>query len=108
MSTEPQPVIIPDVVHGLPTSGPLGTEPAVSIGGVMAFIGALIALLGAFGYIHFTPNQITAIMDDGPQIIGGALAVVALVQAVITRQSVFAPASVARLLAKHKAVPVGN
>lgn len=98
----------PGTIRGLPTTGKLGEEPALSVAGAMAFIGALIALLGAFGVIRLTPEQTAAVMNNGPQILGGAVALYALIQGVITRGKVFAPASVARLLAKHKAVPMGG
>lgn len=69
---------------------PDSKEPALSVGGAAAAVGAILTVLIAFG-IDLTETQVKAIL--GLVLIGGPFAV-----AVFIRARAYAPATVARLL----------
>lgn len=75
------------------TPSSTSTEPALSVGGVAAAVGALLTLLIAFG-VDLSEAQTEAIL--GVVLIAGPV-----VLAAITRGRVYAPASVARLLRRR-------
>lgn len=73
-----------------PAPNPDSGEPALTVGGVSAAVGAVLTLLIAFG-VDLTETQTKAIL--GVVLVAGPLVVAA-----ITRAKVYAPATVARLL----------
>src|SRR5678810_724182 len=89
---------LPRTIETLPTTGVMGTEPALSVGAFMACVAAVIAVLGAFGVLNLTDDQRLALMNNGPVIIGTLVAVWTAVQAIVTRQRVFSPQSTATLV----------
>lgn len=73
-----------------PTEGVMATEPARVIGGAIAAVSAIVALLVAFG-VDFTADQQAAIL--------GVVATLApLVAALIIRSRVFSPRTVSKLV----------
>lgn len=69
---------------------PDAKNPALSVGGVSAAVGAVLTALIAFG-VDLTETQVKAIL--GLVLVGGPVLVAAIIRA-----KVYAPATVARLL----------
>lgn len=72
-------------------------EPAVIIGAIASVVTSLVALAVAFG-LDLTQDQQTAI-------VGVVVTVTPLIVGIITRQYVFAPATVAALEAEPEVAP---
>lgn len=76
---------------------PNSTNPALTVGVIGAAVGAVLTLLIAFG-VDLTEDQTTAIL-------GVVSTVGPILLAVITREQVYAPATVARLLRAKSVSP---
>jgi hypothetical protein len=77
-----------------PTPGKPSAEPALAVGAVTAAVGAILALLVAFG-LDLTTEQTTAVL-------GAATFLAPLVSAWFTRSRVYSPQTVARLLGRRQ------
>ncbi len=69
------------------------SEPALKVGAVVAFVGALIAAAAAFG-LNLTAEQTAAVMTV-------TTIVAPIVSGWLTRSRVYSPASVAQLVGKR-------
>lgn len=91
---DPPPAAIPAQVEGLPTTGVMGTSPALTVGALVAVVAFVVNLV--VQYFGLTiPLEVKEFADQ----YGVMLAAVALplITAVITRLRVFSPHSVAEI-----------
>lgn len=82
----------------LPTSGPFGTEPSLSVGGIMMAVTLVVTFLTAAGIYTPSPELIEWGKQWGVLAAGGIIATMQLIQALWTRFRVYAPASLPALL----------
>ena len=91
---EPPPVLIPSKIEGLPTTGLMGTSPAITVGSIIAVVAFIVNLV--VQYFGLTiPPEVKEFADS----YGIMLASIALpiITAIITRFNVFSPHSAAEL-----------
>ena len=91
----------PPVYENLPTSGAMGTEPALSVGSLMAFVTMIATALAVSG-VYVPSPEVQGFFDQ----YGAFLAVlivgaIPFVQGWLTRAHVYAPASVQALLRRQ-------
>lgn len=88
----------PPAYENLPTSGAMGTEPALSVGTIMLVVTLIVGFLGASGVYTPSPEVRAWAEQYG---LAAATIIVALwqfVQAWLTRNRVISPATMAGLL----------
>ncbi len=77
-----------------PIPNPNSGEPALAVGGVTAVVGAVLALLVAFG-LNLTAAQTAAVL-------GATTALAPLASGWFTRGRVYSPQTVARMLGRNR------
>ena len=87
----------PPAYENLPTDGPFGKEPAVSVGTLMSLATMIVAALSMYG-ISVSPELQQFADQYGTVIAGFVIIAIPFVQGVLTRARVYAPASVQALL----------
>jgi hypothetical protein len=83
----------------MPLTGAMATNPALTVGGIMAVVAFIFNFLVAQGIIGPPTPELQALFDEhGVAIAGAAIAAWGLIQGWITRNKVIAPATLARLV----------
>lgn len=91
----------PPAYENLPTSGAMGTQPALSVGALTAFATMTATALAVSGVYTPTP-EVRAFFDQyGPFIAVLIVGAIPFVQGWLTRAHVYAPASVQALLRRQ-------
>lgn len=82
-------------VETLPTTGPMGTQPAATVASIMAVVAIVVGLIVQFTNITI-PGDLQSFADQwGAVAVGLVIAIWNFTQGQITKGRVFAPASVA-------------
>lgn len=84
-----------ETIEGLPTDGPMGKAPTITVGSVMTAVAVLVGILGQLGVYTPTPDQIAFAQDYGKLGAGVLVGGYTFIQALILYGRVFAPNSVA-------------
>jgi hypothetical protein len=90
-----EPAPTPGKVEGLPTTGAMGKQPAVTVAGVMALLSIIIALIVQFTGVQVPPDLQQFGNEHGAVAVGLAIAAYQFIQGHIIKGRVFAPASLA-------------
>ena len=90
----------PPAYENLPTSGAMGTEPALSVGSLMAFVTMIATALAVSG-VYVPSPEVQGFFDQYGRFLAVLIVgAVPVVQGWLTRGKVYAPASVQQLLAR--------
>jgi hypothetical protein len=85
-------------IFGLPITGLMGTNPAISVGAVIAAVSFVVNFLIGQGIIGVPTPELQAFFDEhGTTLAAAAVSALALVQGWVTRNRVVSPATAAAI-----------
>lgn len=93
---------------GLPTSGAFGTEPALSVAGIMGILAVVVGLVTQFTGLTVPPDLQAFLDTNGSAMVSLVIAAYVFITGYLTRQRVVAPATASAAVAAAAAPRTGG